>query len=44
MINLKDVALHLGGVRAVDGTSFDIRKGTITGLIGPNGAGKSLGS
>ena len=41
MINLKNVALHFGGLRAVDGTSFDIRKGTITGLIGPNGAGKT---
>ncbi len=41
MINLRNVALHFGGLRAVDGASFDIRKGTITGLIGPNGAGKT---
>ncbi|MBL6932351.1 MAG: ABC transporter ATP-binding protein [Rhodospirillales bacterium] len=41
MINLKNVALHFGGLRAVDGASFDIKKGTITGLIGPNGAGKT---
>lgn len=41
MINLRNVALHFGGLRAVDGASFDIQKGTITGLIGPNGAGKT---
>jgi len=41
MINIEDVAMHFGGLKAVDGTSFDIQKGTITGLIGPNGAGKT---
>jgi len=36
-----DVARDFGGVRAVDGVSFSVRRGTVTGLIGPNGAGKS---
>ncbi|WP_372399472.1 ATP-binding cassette domain-containing protein [Azospirillum sp. HJ39] len=30
-----------GGVRAVDGVSFDLPPGGITGLIGPNGSGKT---
>src|SRR3977135_3882997 len=30
-----------GGLKAVDGASFDALPGHITGLIGPNGAGKS---
>jgi len=30
-----------GGITAVDGASFRVEKGSLTGLIGPNGAGKS---
>jgi branched-chain amino acid transport system ATP-binding protein len=33
--------MHFGGIRAVDGASIEIAKGSITGLIGPNGAGKT---
>ncbi|HMD95473.1 MAG TPA: ATP-binding cassette domain-containing protein [Trebonia sp.] len=36
-----DVTREFGGVRAVAGVSFAVRRGTMTGLIGPNGAGKS---
>ena len=41
MISVEDLHMHFGGIRAVDGTSLGIKKGSITGLIGPNGAGKT---
>ncbi len=41
MIRVDNLHMHFGGLKAVDGASIEIAKGTITGLIGPNGAGKS---
>ena len=41
MIKVENLHMHFGGIKAVNGTSIEIAKGSITGLIGPNGAGKT---
>ncbi len=38
---VEDVSVVFGGVRALDGVSFQVRAGTIHALVGPNGAGKT---
>src|SRR3954453_16510037 len=41
VLAVRDVVKTFGAVRAVDGVSFSVRRGTITGLLGRNGAGKT---
>jgi ABC-type branched-subunit amino acid transport system ATPase component len=41
LLRLDSLQRHFGGVKAVDGVSLEIEKGSIFGLIGPNGAGKT---
>lgn len=41
MLRVTDLRKAYAGVHALDGVSFDVEAGSITGLIGPNGSGKS---
>ena len=41
LFQVKDLAVHFGGIKAVDGVSFEVEKGSIFTIIGPNGAGKT---
>jgi ABC-type branched-subunit amino acid transport system ATPase component len=41
VLDLKGLAKHFGGVRAVDGVDLAVARGEVLGLIGPNGSGKS---
>ena len=41
MIEVRGLTKTYGSTRAVDGLTFDVRPGRVTGFLGPNGAGKS---
>lgn len=41
ILKMDAVHKHFGGVRAVDGISIDVARGTVHALIGPNGSGKT---
>jgi branched-chain amino acid transport system ATP-binding protein len=40
-LRVENLRKEFGGITAVDGASFAVERGSLTGLIGPNGAGKS---
>ncbi|WP_327052702.1 ABC transporter ATP-binding protein [Halomicrococcus gelatinilyticus] len=40
-LRVENLQKHFGGITAVDGATFEVERGSLTGLIGPNGAGKS---
>ncbi len=41
LLEVKNLGISFGGLRAVDGFNVTIEKGELYGLIGPNGAGKT---
>jgi len=41
LLSAKDLSVRFGGVLAVNGVSFDVKRGEVFTLIGPNGAGKT---
>ncbi|MDQ3462194.1 MAG: ABC transporter ATP-binding protein [Actinomycetota bacterium] len=41
LLEVEDLTLSFAGVRALEGVSFDVRRGELFALIGPNGGGKT---
>ena len=41
IVMARDIRKSFGDVRALDGVSLDVERGTVLGLLGPNGAGKT---
>src|SRR5690606_19192609 len=41
VLQVRDVSLSFGGIKALRGVGFDVARGEILSVIGPNGAGKT---
>ena len=42
LLEIQNLSIHFGGVKAVQNVTFSVENGDFIGLIGPNGAGKTL--
>lgn len=41
LLELKNISMHFGGLKAIDNVEIEVLGGTVHGIIGPNGSGKS---
>ena len=41
LVEMRDISIAFGGVKAVNGVTVDLHRGEVVGLLGHNGAGKS---
>ncbi len=41
LLELKNISMHFGGLKAIDDVEIEVLGGTVHGIIGPNGSGKS---
>ena len=41
LLNVENVGIRFGGLKAVSGLNMEMHQGELIGLIGPNGAGKT---
>lgn len=41
LFRAENLAINFGGIKAVDGVTFDVEQGQVFTIIGPNGAGKT---